>query len=90
MVFLTTKRFIFLSSGKSGNEEIIENAHVESFFNTRNTEEVSLKEYETFEDTLENILRFMNDVYAEKRMHSVLGYQAPMEFKRRNGFNTPV
>ena len=66
------------------------NAFVESFFKTLKTEEVYLNEYETFEDALKNIGRFIDDVYNEKRMHSALGYQSPVEFERRNGLNTPA
>jgi len=56
-----------------------DNAYVESFFKTLKYEAVYLNEYETFEDALENIGRFIEDVYNSKRMHSALGYVSPIE-----------
>ncbi len=79
---------IQISNSQKGNP--YDNAFVESFFKTLKTEEVYLNEYETFEDALENIGRFIDEVYNEKRMHSALGYQSPVEFERRNGLNTPA
>ena len=69
---------IQISNSRKGNP--YDNAFVESFFKTLKTEEVYLTEYETFEDVLENIGRFIEDVYNKKRMHTALGYQFPVEF----------
>ena len=76
---------IQISNSRKGNP--YDNAYVESFFKTLKTEEVYLNEYETFEDALENIGGFIDDVYNEKRMHSALGYQFSAEYERRNGLN---
>ena len=73
---------IQISNSRKGNP--YDNAYVESFFKTLKTEEVYLNEYETFEDALENIGGFIDDVYNEKRMHSALGYMSPVEFERRS------
>jgi putative transposase len=58
-----------------------ENAKAESFFRTLKMEEVYLKEYKTFEDALQNIGEFIEEVYNEKRLHSSLGYLPPVEFE---------
>ncbi len=44
-------------------------------------EEVYLKDYRTFEEAQENIGRFMEEVYNQKRLHSSLGYPPPVEFE---------
>lgn len=58
-----------------------ENARAEAFFKTLKTEEVYLKEYQTFADAQQNIGRFIDDVYNTKRLHSSIGYLPPTEFE---------
>lgn len=58
-----------------------DNAFAESFFKTLKAEEVYLTEYETIEDVLKSIPRFIETVYNEKRIHSSLGYFSPEEFE---------
>jgi putative transposase len=72
---------IQISNSRKGNP--YDNAFVESFFKTLKYEEVYLNEYETFEDAMENIGRFIDDVYNSKRMHSSLGYKSPIEFEKQ-------
>lgn len=59
-----------------------DNAFMESFFKTLKAEEVYLTEYETYEDVLAAVPRFIEEVYNAKRMHSSLGYWAPEEYER--------
>jgi len=58
-----------------------ENALIESFFKTLKAEEVYLWEYETYNDAIERIPYFIDDVYNTKRLHSSLGYLPPEEFE---------
>jgi len=57
------------------------NALIESFFKTLKAEEVYLWEYETYNDVIERIPYFIDDVYNTKRLHSSLGYLPPEEFE---------
>jgi transposase InsO family protein len=59
-----------------------DNAFAETFFKTLKAEEVYLTEYETFEDVIKAVPRFIETVYNEKRIHSSLGYYSPEEFER--------
>jgi putative transposase len=66
-----------------------DNAKAESFFKTLKKEEVYLSQYQNFEEALENIGAFLEDVYGAfledvynvKRLHSSLGYLPPVEFE---------
>ena len=58
-----------------------ENAQIESFFKTLKTEEVYLMNYRTWEDVVERIPYFIEEVYNKDRLHSALGYQSPEEFE---------
>ena len=71
---------IKISMSRSGNP--YDNAFAESFMKTLKVEEVYMNEYETFEDALKNIQRFIEDVYNEKRLHSGIGYTSPNKFEK--------
>jgi putative transposase len=58
-----------------------DNAKAESFFRTLKREEVELNQYRTFAEAEQNIGRFIEDVYNQKRLHSSLGYAPPAEFE---------
>lgn len=58
-----------------------DNAKAESFFKTLKKEEVYLNQYNNFDEALENIGVFLDDVYNVKRLHSSLGYLPPVEFE---------
>lgn len=58
-----------------------DNAFMESWFKTLKAEEVYLCEYETYNDVLESVPKFIEAVYNAKRMHSSLGYLSPNEFE---------
>ncbi|WP_420841373.1 IS3 family transposase [Gloeobacter kilaueensis] len=58
-----------------------DNAFVESFMKTLKYEEVLLNEYTSYREVKENIARFIEEVYNQKRLHSSLGYLPPVEFE---------
>lgn len=58
-----------------------QNAHVERLMRTIKEEEVDLSEYADYADALDQIGRFIEDVYTYKRIHSSLGYLTPAEFE---------
>jgi putative transposase len=58
-----------------------DNAHMESFFKTLKYEEVHLANYETYDDVVQRIPYFIEEVYNSKRLHSALGYLPPKEYE---------
>lgn len=58
-----------------------DNAKMESCMRTVKVEEVHLNHYEDEQDARQNLKRFLEDVYNEKRLHSSLGYRPPSEFE---------
>lgn len=77
---------IQISMSRKGNP--YDNAFAESFFKTLKVEEVYLNEYSDIDDAWENIQRFIEDVYNEKRLHSALGYRSPVNFEKEVALNT--
>jgi len=71
---------IRVSMSRRGNP--YDNAFAESFMKTLKYEEVYLNEYQTFKDALENIERFIDEVYNQKRLHSSIGYRSPIEYEK--------
>lgn len=58
-----------------------DNAHMESFFKTLKYEEVHLANYETYDDVIQRVPHFIEEVYNSKRLHSALGYVPPKEYE---------
>ena len=54
---------------------------MERLIRTIKEEEVYLSEYEGYQDAYRQVGRFIEEVYACKRIHSSLGYLTPMKFE---------
>ena len=59
-----------------------DNAACESFLKSLKYEEVLRNEYRDLGEARRSIVRFLEQVYNEKRLHSALGYRPPVEFEQ--------
>ncbi len=60
-----------------------DNAKTERFIETIKYDEVYMNEYNNFEEGIQNIGNFIEEVYNKKRLHSAIGYMPPAEFEHR-------
>lgn len=60
-----------------------DNAWTESFMKTLKWDEIHMREYETYLDVVENLPRFIEEVYNKIRLHSSLNYLPPEEFENK-------
>lgn len=75
------KHKFWISNSAKGNP--YDNAWTERFMRTLKQEEVYLANYETYLEVIENLPRFIEEVYNEKRVHSGIDYLTPNELEER-------
>ena len=60
-----------------------QNGYAEHLVRTIKEDEVDLSEYVDYTDAIQQLGRFLDDVYMHKRIHSSLGYLTPTEFEEQ-------
>jgi transposase InsO family protein len=78
-VALLRQHGLQISMSAKGNP--YDNAFMEWFYKTLKYQAVHLSNYETYEDVIERLPFFIEEVYNRKRLHASIGYLPPTEFE---------
>jgi len=78
---LLKENHITISMSRKGNP--YDNAFCESFMKTLKYEEVHRQEYRDLAEARASIEDFLERIYNQRRLHSALGYCAPVKFEQR-------
>ena len=58
-----------------------DNSCMESFFATLKKERIYRRKYDTLEEVTKDMFRYIEIFYNRKRLHSVLGYMSPVDYR---------
>jgi putative transposase len=70
-----------ITASMSRKADCFDNAPMESFFHTLKTELVHRRHYQTRAEAQRDIFAFIEGFYNRKRLHSAIGYIAPIEME---------
>lgn len=59
-----------------------DNAVMESFFSSLNTERTSRKNYQARDEARADVFDYIERLYNSRRRHSTLGYLSPIDFEK--------
>ena len=79
-VKILEQRGFHISMSAKGNP--YDNAFAESLMKTLKYDEIYLWNYETWNDVMDRLPNFIEEVYNKKRLHSGIGYLPPEEFEK--------